>query len=134
MGSGDLWPLALYFGVVLVIATGMLLLSWALGERHHQPATGEPYESGIVSAGTARVRFEPQFYLVAMFFVIFDLEAMFLLAWAVAIHAGGWQAYTDIVGFVVVLMVALVYLWRIGALNVAGVGAPGRRPPRSGER
>ena len=65
-----------------------------------------------------------------MFFVIFDLESMFLFAWAVAIHAGGWQGYITIVGFVGVLLVALVYLWRIGALDVAGLGTSARRSHR----
>lgn len=127
MDSGSLWPLALYFAVAVAIAAAMLSLSWVLGERHDEPATGQPYESGIVSTGSARLRFEPQFYLVAMFFVIFDLEAIFLFAWAAAIHAGGWQGYVTVVGFVGVLVVALVYLWRIGALDIAGLGGKPRR-------
>lgn len=127
MGSSALWPLILYFAIVLIVAVGMLALSWVLGERHHEHATGEPYESGIVSTGGARLRFEPQFYLVAMFFVIFDLEAMFLFAWAVAIHPGGWAGYADIIGFVAVLLVALAYLWRIGGLDVLRMGRPPRK-------
>lgn len=127
MGSSALWPLILYFAIVLIVAVGMLALSWVLGERHHDHATGEPYESGIVSTGGARLRFEPQFYLVAMFFVIFDLEAMFLFAWAVAIHPGGWAGYADIAGFVAVLLVALVYLWRIGGLDVLRMGRSPRK-------
>ena len=130
MDSASLWPLAVYFGVALAIACGMLLISWVLGERHHQPQTGDPYESGIVSTGSARLRFEPQFYLVAMFFVVFDIEAMFLFAWAIAIRSAGWAGYADIVGFVVVLVIALAYLWRVGGLDVAWSA---RRNPRSGE-
>ncbi len=64
-----------------------------LGERHREKQTDEPYESGIVSTGTARVRFDIKFYLIAMFFVIFDLEAVFIFAWAVSIRETGWTGY-----------------------------------------
>ena len=82
----SLWPLAVYFAAVVLIVTVMLALSSVLGQRHRERATAEPYESGIVSTGTARVRFDVKFYLIAMFFVIFDLEAIFVYAWAVAIR------------------------------------------------
>ena len=106
----------------------MLLASWSwsaarsvspnfLGERHQDRATGEPYESGIVSTGSARVRFSAHFYLVAMFFVIFDLEAVFLFAWAVAVPELGWVGYAEVLVFVGVLIAAWGYLWRIGALD-----------------
>ena len=79
-----MWPLAVYFAVVILLVAGMLSLSYLLGQRHRARATGEPYESGVVSTGSARLRFSAQFYLVAMLFVIFDLEAVFIFAWAVA--------------------------------------------------
>ena len=82
--NGALWPLAAYAAAVLLLVSGMIGMSYVLGERHREPATGDPYESGILSTGTAQVRLSVQFYLVAMFFVIFDLEAVFIFAWAVA--------------------------------------------------
>src|SRR5579883_999932 len=112
-----MWTLALYFGLVLALVAGMLALSYLLGQRHSQPATGEPYESGIVSAGSAHVRLSAKFYLVAMFFVVFDLEAAFIFSWAVVGRELGWSGYWEILIFAGVLIVALVYLWRLGALD-----------------
>jgi len=112
-----MWPLGVYFALVLLLVAGMLLVSYLLGQRHREPATGSPYESGILSEGSARVRLSAKFYLVAMFFVIFDLEAVFLFAWAVAARALGWPAFWETVVFVGILVAALVYLWRIGALE-----------------
>lgn len=112
-----LWPLLVYFAAVLLLVATMLGLSWVLGQRHHQPATGQPYESGIVSTGSARLLLSADFYLVAMFFVIFDLEAVFLFAWAVAVRQVGWPGYIEVLIFIGILLAALVYLWRIGALD-----------------
>ncbi len=112
-----LWPLAVYGAAVLAVVVGMLVISYLLGQRHRQRATGEPYESGIVSTGTARLRLSVQFYLVAMFFVIFDLEAVFLVAWSLVAREAGWTGYIEILVFIAVLLAALVYLWREGALD-----------------
>lgn len=117
----NLWPLAVYFGAVIILAAGMIGLSYILGEHHKDKATGEPYESGIVSTGSARLRLSAKFYLNAMFFVIFDLEAAFIFAWAVAIRELGWTGYIEAVIFIGVLIATLVYLWREGALDWAGV-------------
>ena len=113
----ELWPLAIYFAIVCFLAVAMLSLSYVLGQRHHERATGSPYESGIVSEGTARVRLSAKFYLVAMFFVIFDLEAVFLFAWAVSVREAGWFGYFEVVVFVGILIATLAYLWRVGALD-----------------
>lgn len=114
----NLWALGLYFLVVLLLVAAMLALSYVLGQRHKQEAaTGSPYESGIISQGSARVRFSAKFYLVAMFFVVFDLEAVFIFAWAVAARELGWIGYSELVVFVAILMAALAYLWRMGALD-----------------
>jgi len=102
---------------VLVLAIIMLGLSALLGERRRERATAEPYESGIVSTGSARVRFHVTFYLMAMFFVVFDLEAVFLYAYAVSFREAGWPGYFEMLIFVGVLVSALFYLWRIRALE-----------------
>jgi NADH-quinone oxidoreductase subunit A len=115
--SSALWPLIVYFVAVAVLVTVMLALSFILGERHREKQTAEPYESGIVSTGTARVRFDIKFYLIAMFFVIFDLEAVFIYAWAVSIRETGWTGYLEMLLFIVILAAALAYLWRLGALE-----------------
>ncbi|MGB7438189.1 MAG: NADH-quinone oxidoreductase subunit A, partial [Candidatus Acidiferrum sp.] len=92
--SESLWPVGVYFILVVILTGAMLTISYLLGQRHQDRATGSPFESGIVSEGSARVRFPTKFYLVAMFFVIFDLEAVFLFAWAVAARELGWSGYT----------------------------------------
>jgi NADH-quinone oxidoreductase subunit A len=113
----DLWPLAVYLVIVLALVVAMLGLSFVLGQRHHERATDSPYESGILSQGSARVRLSAKFYLVAMFFVIFDLEAVFLFAWAVSVRETGWAGYAEAAVFIGVLLATLVYLSRVGALD-----------------
>jgi NADH-quinone oxidoreductase subunit A len=111
------WPLAVYIVLVGMLVIAMLSMSFVLGQRHHDRATGSPYESGILSEGSARVRFSAKFYLIAMFFVIFDLEAVFLFAWAVAVRESGWAGYAEALLFIMVLLATLAYLWRVGALD-----------------
>lgn len=112
-----LWPLVIYFVGILVLIVGILGLSYVLGQRHHERGTGDPYESGMLPTGSARLRFDVKYYLVAMFFVVFDLEAVFLVAWAVAFRELGWAGYIEAVIFIVVLAAALVYIWKLGALD-----------------
>lgn len=112
-----LWPFVVYCIVVFVIVAGMIGVSHFLGERHHDRETYLPYESGAASSGTARLRFSAKFYLVAMFFLIFDLEAVFIFSWAVALREAGWLGYAEVVVFIAVLVATLVYLWRVGALD-----------------
>jgi NADH-quinone oxidoreductase subunit A len=114
------WPLLVYFVFVVVLVAAVIGVSYLLGQRHSEPATGEPYEGGIVSEGSARVRFSVRYYLVAMFFVVFDLEAVFLFAWAGAARELGWAGYWGILLFVGMLFAALVYIWRVGALDWVG--------------
>jgi NADH-quinone oxidoreductase subunit A len=115
-----MWPLVVYFAFVVVLVSTVLLLSYLLGQRHSEPATGEPYEGGIVSEGSARVRVSARYYLVAVFFVIFDLEAVFLFAWAGAAREVGWAGYCEVLLFIGVLVAALAYIWRVGALDWSG--------------
>ena len=112
-----LWPLGVYLAIVVMLVVAMLGLSFVLGQRHHNRATGTPYESGILSQGSARVRLSAKFYLVAMFFVIFDLEAVFIFAWAIAVRETGWTGYAEASVFIAVLLATLVYLGRVGALD-----------------
>lgn len=112
-----LWPMALYAAVVILNVAGMLFLSYILGQRHRERATDEPYESGMVASGPVRMQFNIKFYLVAMLFVIFDLEVIFIFSWAVALRELGWAGYIEILIFIGVLFAALIYLWREGALD-----------------
>jgi NADH-quinone oxidoreductase subunit A len=128
----ELWPLALYAAATILLVAGMIGLSYILGQRHMGRATGEPYESGVASTGSAHVRFDVKFYLIAMFFVIFDLEAVFIFAWAVALRESGWAGYVEVLFFVAILAGALVYLWRNGALEWGSAGRRGKRGERKG--
>ncbi len=117
--TATMWPLAVYAGAVLLLVGAMLGLSFVLGQRHREPQTATPYEGGIVAEGTARIRVSARFYLIAMFFVVFDLELVFLFAWAVAGRTLGWAGYSVLLVFLGVLLLALAYLWRVGALDWA---------------
>ncbi len=111
------WPLLLYFVAIVALVALMLGISYVLGTRHGAKAKSQPFESGIVSVGSARLRFPAKFYLVAMLFVIFDVETVFITAWAISFRYVGWAGYIEILVFIGILIAALVYLWRIGALD-----------------
>ena len=111
------WPFLVYAGLAFLIVSLMIGLSYFLGERHKEKTTDEPYESGIPITGNARLRFSSHFYLIAMFFVIFDLDAAFIMLWAVSFRELGLPGYIGIVIFIAILMILLVYELSIGALD-----------------
>lgn len=116
--SVPLWPLLLYACLVVVLLAAILTLSYILGQHHKERATGLPYEGGIEQTGNARIRFSAQFYLVAMLFVIFDVEAVFIMLWALGFYELGWPGYIGAAIFIAQLVVVLVYEWGIGALDI----------------
>jgi len=111
------WPFILFASIVIILIGVMLGLSYLLGEHHKEKTTDEPYESGIPPTGDARLRFSSGFYILAMFFVIFDLDAAFIMLWAVSFRELGLPGYIGIVVFIGLLMVLLIYELRIGALD-----------------
>lgn len=111
------WPFVLYSVLVLALVTSMLAISYLLGERHRERVTGEPYESGVKPTGSTAIRLPIKFYLIALFFVIFDVESIFIFAWAIALRELGWVGYIEIIIFILVIVLTLVYLWRMGALD-----------------
>ncbi len=113
------WSFAVFLLGVTGLCCFMLGASYLLGGRNWGRAKNEPFESGVVSVGSARLRFSAKFYLVAMFFVIFDVEAVFLFAWAIAVREVGWAGFFEVLIFISVLLAGLFYLWRIGALDWA---------------
>jgi NADH-quinone oxidoreductase subunit A len=108
----------------LALVIAILGLSYVLGQRHKDRATGEAYESGILSTGSARLRFPSQFYLIAMLFVIFDIETVFIISWVIAFDELGWAGYIGVSVFIFILLVVLIYEWRNGALDF---GPDGKR-------
>ena len=115
--NNSLWPFII-FAVIVVLLIGIMIgLSYLLGERHKEKTTDEPFESGIPPTGDARLRFSSSFYLIAMFFVIFDLDAAFIMLWAVSFRELGLPGYIGIVIFIAILMVLLVYELSVGAID-----------------
>jgi NADH-quinone oxidoreductase subunit A len=122
-----LWPFIVYTFAIIALIGLIIGISFLLGQRHRERATDQPYESGMVITGSARTLFDVRFYLIAVFFVIFDLEAVFIFAWAVALRELGWSGYIEILVFIGVLLAGLVYLWRIGALELMDKTSYGHR-------
>ena len=113
------WAFAVYIIGAICICLTMIGLAALLGGRAYGRAKNKPFESGVDSVGNARLRFSAKFYLVAMFFVIFDVEALYLFAWSVSVRESGWVGFIEATIFITLLLVGLLYLWRIGALDWA---------------
>jgi NADH-quinone oxidoreductase subunit A len=122
----------LYAALVVLVTAAILLASWLLGQRYVGPERNTPYESGIKPAGPLPRRLSVEFYQVALFFVVFDLEAVFIFAWAVNARTLGWTAYFEILFFVALLFAGLVYLWKVGGLDWGPAGR--RRRTQRGRR
>lgn len=120
--TADLWPFAVYFVAVIALVLTMLGLSRLLGRHRANAATNTPFESGVVPVGSSQIRIAVDFYLIAIFFVIFDLETVFIFAWAIAFFELGWHGYLAMLVFVGILLVALIYEWRTGALDWGNKG------------
>ncbi len=110
-------PMVIYSIIALFIAAIMIGLSYILGERHKEKDTREPFESGMTPTGNARLKFSSHFYLIAMFFVIFDLDAAFIFAWAVSARELGFPGYIGVAVFILIFVAVLIYELGIGALN-----------------
>lgn len=110
-------PVLILFGVSVVNAVGMLVATHILNPRRATPEKDMPYESGMIPLGDTRARFSVKFYMVAISFIIFDLEAIFLIPWAVEMRTLGWEGFVAVSIFVTVLVVGLIYEWRKGGLE-----------------
>ena len=113
----DLWPLLLYTVIVVVLIAGLLFVSAMVGQKRKDHATHDVYESGVLSVGSANLKISVPFYLPAILFIIFDLEAVFLFAWAISIRESGWVGFVEVFIFIGLLVAGLIYLWRSGALE-----------------
>ncbi len=109
-GAGVL-SLLVYAVLVFALVGILLLVSAWLGQRKTTPEKRMPFESGIIPTGSARFRYPVPFYLIAAFFLIFDVEAIFIFSWALAFERLGWAGWLQIAFFIVVLLLSLLYLW-----------------------
>ncbi len=110
-------PLALLLGLGIVLSLAMVGVTRLMGPRATSEVKRAPFESGSVSVGTARERFSVKFYIVALLFIVFDVEAVFIYPWAVLLKELGWSAMISMGIFMSTLVVGLIYVWRKGALE-----------------
>jgi len=110
-------PLLIHLILALLIATAIVLLSSLLGKHRPSKVKLQAYECGITPTGDARERFSVKFYLVAMLFILFDVETVFLYPWAVELRQLGILGFVEGAIFVAVLIVGLIYAWQRGALD-----------------
>ena len=115
--SGSYIPLLILFGVSIVNAIGMGIASHILNPRRPTPVKEMPYESGMLPLGDTRQRFSVKFYVVAISFIVFDLETVFLIPWAVILQSLGWGVFGAVSLFVLLLALGLVYEWKKGGLE-----------------
>jgi NADH-quinone oxidoreductase subunit A len=123
------FPVLVQVVIAMTVAAGLLTASYLLGKRVRNAVKDMPYESGIVPTGDARQRFSVKFYLVAMLFILFDIEAIFLFPWAVVFRELKMVAFVEMLIFIVLIVAGFFYIWKKGALEWAGEH-PRRAAPR----
>lgn len=126
----SLLSLGLYAGFAVLLILILLFLAWFLGHKTRSRVKGEPYESGVLPSGEARLSEPVPFYLVAIFFIVFDVEMIFVVSWAVAYDLLGWNGFLNVAFFIFILFVGLVHLWKTGGLDW-GPGVQRRRRART---
>ncbi len=116
----------LYGAVAFTIICLLLFLTAWLGEKKGAPEKATPFECGIRPTGPARYHHPVPFYLIAFFFLVFDVEGIYILSWAIAVEPLGWSGWLQISFFIIVLLISLFYLWKKGGLEWGP--KPGRKP------
>jgi NADH-quinone oxidoreductase subunit A len=110
-------PLLLHMLAVGVVASAIVTLSWLLGKRRPTRAKMSPYECGMEPVGDARERFSVKFYLVAMLFILFDVEAVFLYPWAVILRELKMFGFWEMLVYILIVLVGFFYVWKKGVLD-----------------
>lgn len=111
------FPLLVIFALAAVVVLALLLIAFTIGPKSINPAKADPFESGNPPKGDARIRFSVRFYLIAMLFLIFDLEVVFLYPWAIYFRQLGVFGLVQMGIFLVILTIGYVYVWKKGALD-----------------
>lgn len=114
------FPVLLQAGLAIVIAAALPTIGYFLGKKVKNAVKDLPYECGITPTGSARERFSVKFYLVAMLFILFDIEAIFLFPWAVVYRDLKMFAFVEMLLFIVLVLAGFFYIWKKGALNWVG--------------
>jgi NADH-quinone oxidoreductase subunit A len=110
-------PLLIYLLIVVGLIGLIVGLSEFIGKKIHFPSKDIPYECGMDPIGDARHRYTVRFYVIAMFFIVFDIEIIFLYPWAVIFKPLGWFGFVEMLVFIAILAVGLIYVWGKGALE-----------------
>ena len=118
-GQSNWLMLALFFGMTVSIGVIMSFLPILISPSKPNPVKKMPYESGMPPIGPANQRYTIRYYVIAMLFVVFDIEAVFFYPWAVAFNSIGWYGLIEMVLFIALLLVAYIYAWKKGALDWA---------------
>jgi NADH-quinone oxidoreductase subunit A len=126
-----LLSLVIYTGLVLALMAVLLLLTGWLGEKKGSPEKARPYECGIIPTGSARLPYPVPFYLVAAFFLIFDVETAFIFSWAIAFDHLGFLGWLQVTFFIFILLLSLAYLWLKGGLDWGPTSSTGRSIPKT---
>jgi NADH-quinone oxidoreductase subunit A len=121
------FPVLVQAIIAMALATGLLSVSYLLGKKVRNRVKDMPYESGIVPTGDARQRFSVKFYLVAMLFILFDIEAIFLFPWVVVYRELKMFAFVEMLVFVVLILSGFFYIWKKGALDWSGADLSSRK-------
>jgi len=111
------FPVFLMLGIAAVVAVAVFGLTSVLGPKHMTAEKAIPYESGSETTGASHIRLSIKFYLTAILFVVFDIEAVFLYPWASLFRDLGWFGFIEMASFLVILGVTLIYAWRKEALK-----------------
>jgi NADH-quinone oxidoreductase subunit A len=114
----DYFPILLAFGVAIVVGLAILGLSWLLGRQTGGRAKRTTVESGVPLLDLSHKRIGVAFFLIAIDFIVFDVEAAFLYPWALVVRAGGWPLFAAVLVFVFLILVGYVYIWRKGGLDL----------------
>ncbi|MFL5250117.1 MAG: NADH-quinone oxidoreductase subunit A [Myxococcales bacterium] len=111
------FPLAVVFALAGILAATLVGLATLLGPRRPSAIKSSPFECGSEPIGSAHDRFGVKFYLIALLFIVFDIEAVFIYPWAVLLRELGWSGYATMAVFAFTLVVGLAYVWKKGALD-----------------
>jgi NADH-quinone oxidoreductase subunit A len=122
------FPVMVQALLAMALAAGLIAVSYLLGKRVRDRVKDTPYESGIAPTGDARQRFSVKFYLVAMLFILFDIEAIFLYPWVVVFRDLKMMAFAEMLVFVFLILSGFFYIWKKGALDWSGSAARSRKP------
>jgi NADH-quinone oxidoreductase subunit A len=117
MISPPFYHIAIYALVTIILIGSLLLAAWWLGAKRTSAAKQMPYESGVAPSGSARLAWPVPFYLIAIFFIVFDVEAAFIFTWAVAWDLLGIAGLVRITVFILILFAGLIWLWLKGGLD-----------------